>query len=270
MHVSRIVRPLALAVGLALAGTATVWATTPTAVTFQPGQAWVQEVSTVTHDNASQSYTFAVAAGNTLKINLITRNPNLFFKLEDATHDKKVLDTHKTGASTWSTEVAEPTTYTLEVYADPDSLPSGETTKFALQIGQYNASDLQPPSTTVAFANNAPWAQFTGSVDAAGPAHDYLVAIPAGETLKVNLIPNAASVHFKVMDSATKAALVDSATSNANTFTTTAAAATTYKVRVYAAPADLPSGQHAAYAVQIGHYATGASAPAASGSVSAN
>lgn len=276
MHVSRIVRPLALAVGLALAGTATAWAATaPTAVTFQAGKAWVQEVNTISHDDASQSYTFAVAAGNTLKINLITPNPNLFFKLKDETHDKKVLDTRKTGASTWSAEVAEPTTYTLDVYADPDSLKFGNTAKYALQIGQFNPNDLQPPSTTVAFENNAPWAQFTGSLDATGPAHDYLVAIPAGETMKVNLIPNAASVHFKVMDSASNAAVVDPTAANANTFTTTATAATTYKVRVYANATDIPSGQKATYALQIGHYVAGApaasgSAPAVAGSVPAN
>lgn len=270
MHASRIVRPLALAVGLALAGPVTAWAaTTPTAVTFPAGKSWAQEVNTITHDDASQSYTFAVTAGNTLKINLISPNPSLFFRLLDETRHKKLVDTQKTGASTWSTEVAEPTTYTLEVYADPAALKYGNTAKYALQIGQYNPSDLQPPSTTVTFENNAPWAQFTGSVDATGPAHDYLVAIPAGETLKVNLIPNAPSAHLKVMDSASNAALVDPAASNANTFTTTAAAATTFKVRVYANPADVPSGQRATYALQIGHYTTGAAAPAGAGSVPA-
>ena len=149
------------------------------------------------------------------------------------------------------------------------TLKFGNTAKYALQIGQFNPNDLQPPSTTVAFENNAPWAQFTGSVDATGPAHDYLVAIPAGETLKVNLIPNAPSVHFKVMDSATNAALADPTAENANTFTTTATAATTYKVRVYANPADVPSGQRATYALQIGHYTAGAVAPAEAGSVPA-
>lgn len=270
MYASRIVRPLALAMGLALAGPVTAWAaTTPTTVTFTAGQSWAQEVNTVTHDDASQSYTFAVTAGNTLKINLITPNPNLFFKLTDETTHKKLVDTQKTGASTWSTEVAEPTTYSLEVYADPGSLKYGNTAKYALQIGQYNPADLQPPSTTVAFENNAPWAQFTGNVDTTGPAHDYLVAIPAGETLKVNLIPNVPSVHFKVMDSASNAALVDPTAADANTFTTTATAATTFKVRVYANPTDVPSGQQATYALQIGHYTTGTAAPADTDSVPA-
>lgn len=271
MHVSRTLRPLALAVGLVFAGTVTAWAATPppTTVTFQAGQAWAQEVSALTRDAAAQRYTFAVTAGNVLKVNLLTPSPNLFFKVKDETHGKRLVDTVKTGESTWSTTVPEATTYVLEVYADPASLPRDTTTKYALQIGQYSPNDLQPASTTVSFENNTPWAQFTGSVDASAQAHDYLVAIPAGETLKVNLIPNAPSVHFKVMDAATGTALADPAAANPDTFTTTATAATTFKVRVYANPADVPSGTHATYALQVGHYTVESPAPAEAGSAPA-
>jgi hypothetical protein len=97
--------------GVALAFAAQ--AATPIAVTFEANNPWTQQIGSITRDASSLDYAVAVVAGKTLQINLITRNPNLYFKVKSDAHRKWLTDTIKTGATTWSTEVAEAATYTI-------------------------------------------------------------------------------------------------------------------------------------------------------------
>src|SRR4051794_19047214 len=95
-------RALFVSVGLAAACMSLpTLADMPTAVTFTANSVWAQEVGNLTHSDDSLDYTVAVAAGKTLQLNLLSRNPNVFFKVKDQSQDKVVLDTGKTGESTW-------------------------------------------------------------------------------------------------------------------------------------------------------------------------
>lgn len=259
--------PAAL-LGVALAGTFAlpVFAATPTPVTYQPGNHWAQEVDGLNRDNSNREYSVSVPADQTLQINLITRDPNIFFKVRDDTNRDNLVDTMKTGATTWSTKTKGATNYTIRVYADPQVLDRQTLSKYALQVGQYGAADMRPASTPVTFAANQPWAQETGAVDAQAPAHDYTAVIQGGRTLQVNLVSNDANLHFRVLDPAGQE-LVDTAKTSAKTWSTTVAAPTNYTVRVYAAEGALPPGTKAVYTVQLGQFANGAetSAPAPAG-----
>lgn len=268
MHVSAVVRRLAFVATAAVAGSALALSTqaaTPTAVTFQANNPWTQEIGSVTRDADQVDYTVAVAAGKTLQINLITRNPNLYFKVKDATHHKRLTDTLKTGATTWSTPVTEAATYDIQVYAQDGALGTGETAKFALQVGQYGQQDFQPATTTVTFANNNPWAQFAGTLDATGTAQDYAVAMAAGKTLAVNLITTDPKIHFSVTDQANQQTLVDSAKTGVAKWSAPIASAANYIVKVAIDAADVPPGKTVAFTLQIGQYAQSAT-PAAAGS----
>src|SRR5580658_2066748 len=79
------------------------FAGTPVAVTFAANSVWAQEIGNLTHSNSSLDYTVAVAAGKTLQLNLLGRNPNVHFKVKDLSNNKLVLDTLTSGESTWST-----------------------------------------------------------------------------------------------------------------------------------------------------------------------
>ncbi len=241
------------------------FASEPITVTYAANNPWAQEIGSITRDANQVDYTVAVAAGKTLQINLVTRNPNLYFKVRNDAHRRWLTDTLKTGATTWSTPVAEAATFSIEVYSQQGAIGVGETAKFALQVGQYGQQDFQPATTTVAFADHNPWAQFTGTLDATGIAHDYTVAIAAGQTLAVNLITPNPKIHFSVTDQATRQALVDNATTGVDKWTTPVATAATYTVKVYIAAADVPPGKSVGYSLQIGQYAqTGAPAAATS------
>lgn len=237
-------------------------ADSPVTVTFQPDSHWVQEVNTLDRYNYFRDYSVAIATGKTLQINLITRDPNVFFKVEDSTNDNRLVDTYKTGATTWSTSAAQPTTYTIHVYVHPDAMQRDEKPKYALQIGQYGAEDMQPASTPVTFEGNNPWAQEVGDVDVRAPAHDFTVPVAAGNTLQVNLITQNPDIHFKVMDQAGPNELVDTGKTAATTWSTTAATSQTYTVRVYADPTALTAGRSARYALQVGRYGAGNPQPA--------
>jgi hypothetical protein len=252
--------------GVALAFAAQ--AATPIAVTFEANNPWTQQIGSITRDASSLDYAVAVVAGKTLQINLITRNPNLYFKVKSDAHRKWLTDTIKTGATTWSTEVAEAATYTIEVYAQPGAIGVGETAKFALQVGQYGQQDYQPATTAVTFENQNPWAQFTGTLDATGIAHDYTVAIAAGRTLAVNLVTPNPKVHFSVTDQASHQVLIDNAQSGVAKWSAPIAAAATYTVKVYIAAADVPPGKRVGYSLQIGQYQQAAS-PAPAGTADA-
>lgn len=241
------------------------FADTPIAVTFQDHNPWAQEVGSVTRTDSSHDYTVAVDAGKTLQINLVTRNPNVFFKVTDGS-GKLLLDTYTTGATTWSTPNAAAMTYAIHVYIQPDAIERGDEAKYALQVGQYGQADMQVAATTVTFEAGKPWVQTVGTLDAQGTARDYAVAIPAGETLAVNVISREPKVHFKVTDKTTGQTLVDSAQSGVTQWSAPVAAATEFIVTVYTDPATMPPGTRVGYAVQIGHYKQ-AGAPAAAGTV---
>lgn len=266
MSPSRLSRLLIAAIAVAATSAALpAFADSSVTVTFQPNNPWTQEVGKVTRMNDAQDYTVAIAADKTLQINLVTRDPNVFFKVRNDTARKDLIDTLTTGATTWSTTNTDAATYTIHVYVQPDAMQRGEVADYALQIGQYGQSDMRAPTTTVTFEENKPWVQTAGTLDAQAAARDYAVAIAAGQTLAVNLVTHNSNVHFKVQDQASGKTLVDSATSNVTQWSAPAEAAATYTVSVYADPAALPPGSRAGYALQIGHYVQN-NAPAAAGS----
>lgn len=232
----------------------TAMASSPVTVTFQPGSHWVQEVDTLDRYDYYKDYSVAIEPGKILQINLITRDPNIFFKIKNETTDQQEVDTYKTGATTWSAPAGTAAaTYTVHVYVQPEALQREEKPKYALQIGQYGQSDMQFEATAVTFEPNNPWAQEVGTLDSQGSARDYKVTMAAGETLAVNLITQNTNVRFKV--EANGQQLVDSADTHAASWSAPVATAGTYTVSVYADPSALPPGSRAGYALQIGHYA---------------
>lgn len=237
------------------------FAATPDTVSFPANSVWAQEIGNLDHDSSSHDYTVAIAAGKTLQVKLISNDANAYFKVTDQSHNQEVLDSHKTGTSNWSTPNATATTYTIQVYLDPAAAERGETAKYALQIGQYGAEDLRPPTTAVTFQANKPWAEQDGSLAAGATAHDFTVSMAAGMTISVNLVSKNPQVHFKVQDPAQKQ-LIDTSTTGSNTWSAPVATATTYTIEVYVDPTALPSGQQAPFALQVGQFAAGAAQPA--------
>ena len=238
------------------------FADTPVTVTFAANSVWAQEIGNLDHSENSLDYTVAVAAGKTLQLNLLSRNPNVNFKVKDQSHDKVLLDTLKTGESTWSSPNATATTYAIRVYIDPAAIKSGDTAKFALQVGQYGAEDMQPPATAVTFEADHPWAQREGILASGATVYNFTVAIAAGMTVKVNLVSSNPQLHFKVNDQTHDKKLVDTSTTGTNTWSESVAAATTYMIQVYVDPAAMPAGQKAPFALQVGQFASGDTPPA--------
>lgn len=263
----RLPRRFAIATVIGVAGACLslpVLAEQPVAVTFQAGNPWTQEIGSVSREDSSHDYAVAADAGKTFQINLVSRNPNIFFTVKAQGERKALVDTYKTGATTWSTQNAAATTYTIHVYVQSEAMQRGDVAKYALQIGQYGAQDMQPASTEVTFQDSNPWAQTTGTLAADAAAHDFTVAITAGRTMQVNLLTQNDNVHFKVEDQATHSELVDTAKTGTATWTGPLAAAGTYTIRVYTDPANVPPGKEAKFTLQIGQYAS--EAPAAGGS----
>ncbi len=255
----------ALGVSLGLAAACMslpAFADTPVAVTFAANSVWAQEIGNLDHSDNSLDYTVAVAAGKTLQLNLLSRNPNVHFRVKDQSQGKVVLDTLKTGESTWSTPNATATTYVIRVFIDPAAMTSGETAKYALQIGQYGTEDLQPPTTAVTFEADKPWAERRGILASGATAYNFTVAIAAGMTVKVNLVSSNPQLHFKVNDQTHDKMLVDTSTTGANTWSGSVAAATTYMIQVYVDPAAMPAGQKAQFALQVGQFASADTQPA--------
>lgn len=238
------------------------FANTPVTVTFEANSVWAQEIGNLDHSDSSHDYTVAIAAGKTLQLNLISTNANVYFKVNDQSHDKKLLDSHKTGTSTWSSPNATATTYAIQVYMDPAAAKRDETAKYALQIGQYGVEDLRPPTTAVTFQANKPWAEEDGSLASGATAHNFTVSIAAGMTVKVNLVTSNPQLHFKVDDQTHDKKRVDTSTTGTSTWSESVATATTYVIQVYADPAAMPSGQQAPFALQVGQYASGSAQPA--------
>lgn len=240
----------------------------PVTVTFQPNSHWVQEVDALSQSDYYHDYSVAIEPGKILQINLITRDPNIFFKIKNETTGKQEVDTYQTGATTWSAPAgAAAATYTIHVYVQPDAMQRDETPKYALQVGQYGQSDMQAEATAVTFEGNNPWAQEVGTLDSQSATRDYTVAMQAGQTLAVNLITQNTNVHFKVESNGQK--LVDSADTHAASWSAPVAAAGNYTVNVYADPSALPPGSRAGYALQIGHYAQDQTQAAPAGTAAA-
>jgi hypothetical protein len=254
----------------------------PVNVTFQANNHWAQEVDYVSHYDSSHDYAVTIGAGKILQVNLLSRNPNVFFQVKDTTQDRQLIDTYTTGATTWSAPpTAASTNYLIHVYIQPAAMQPNDKAKYALQIGQYGPEDIKAPATTVTFEDGKPWAQMVGSLDSGATARDYNVTMAAGKTLQVNLIAHNPKVHFAVVDEATNQKLVDTVSTGAATWSAQAPAAATYTVHVYADAADLPPGQKAGFALQIGQFggqdaasqgapASTAAAPAASTSTGAS
>jgi hypothetical protein len=238
------------------------FADAPLAVTFEANSVWAQEIGNLSHSANSIDYTVAIAAGKTLQLNLLSRNPNVHFKVKDQSHDKPLLDTLATGESTWSSPNVTATTYAIRVYIEPAAIESGDTAKYALQIGQYGAEDLQPPTTAVTFEANKPWSEQDGALASDASAHNFTVAIAAGMTVKVNLVSSNPGLHFKVNDQTHDKKLFDTSTAGTNTWSESVATATTYMIQVYVDPATMPSGQKAPFALQVGQFASGDTQPA--------
>ena len=107
------------------------------AVSFTPGNPWAQEVGSISKTDDYHEYTVHATGGKTLQINLISRDPNLFFKVLPPDSRKPLVDTMSNGETSWSTQPASDAEYTVRVYAEPDMMPSNVTSKFALQVGVF-------------------------------------------------------------------------------------------------------------------------------------
>jgi hypothetical protein len=234
------------------------------AVTFPANSVWAQEIGNLSHADSAVDYTVAVAAGKTLQLNLLTRNPNMRFKVENQTSDKLLLDTGKTGETTWTLPNATAGTYAIRVYIDPAAVPSDSTAKYALQVGQYGVEDLQVPTTAMTFQAGNPWTQQAVTLLPGATAHNFTVAIAAGMIMKINLISSTPGLHFKVTDQTHDKALVDTSTSGANTWSESVATATNYVIQVYVDAAAKPAGQ-TQFALQVGQYPSGNAQPAGAG-----
>jgi len=107
------------------------------AISFSPGNPWSQTIGSVTRGSNYQEYSVTTDAGKTLQINLISRNPNLYFRVLSADSHKPLVDTMNDGATTWTTKPGTGETFTVRVYQDPATIASGDVTKYALQVGIY-------------------------------------------------------------------------------------------------------------------------------------
>ncbi|MEO6799745.1 MAG: hypothetical protein ABI178_07405 [Rhodanobacter sp.] len=262
-HFLRSAAALGVSLGMAAASLSLpVFADTPVPVTFEANSVWAQEIGHVSRSDSSHEYTVSIAAGKTLQVNLLTRNPNVYFKVKDQDHDKRLVDSFKTGVSTWSTTNPTATTYTIHVYVVTDAIESGEDAKYALQIGQYGAEDMKPPTIEVTFQANKPWVQEEGSLASGATAHNFSVSIAAGKTVAVNLVTSNPQLHFKVDDQTHDKNLVDTSKTGQTTWSSPVETATTYLIQVYVDPAAVSSGQKVPYALQVGQYGAGDAQPA--------
>ena len=107
------------------------------AISFTPGNPWAQTVGSISKTDDYHEYTVHASAGKTLKINLISRDPNLFFRVLPPDSRKPLIDTMTSGETSWSMQPAVDTDYTVRVYADPGAIPRDQVSKFALQVGVF-------------------------------------------------------------------------------------------------------------------------------------
>ncbi|HET7222917.1 MAG TPA: hypothetical protein VFI81_06955, partial [Rhodanobacteraceae bacterium] len=121
-----------------------------TTVTFEENKPWVQTMGTLDSQAAARDYAVAIAAGQTLAVNLVTRNSNVHFKVQDQSSGKAMVDSAESNAPKWSTPVDTAATYTISVYADPAALPPGSRAGYALQIGHYAQNNTPAAAGTAA------------------------------------------------------------------------------------------------------------------------
>lgn len=107
------------------------------AISFSPGNPWSQTIGSISKTSHFDDYTVTADAGKTLQINLISRNPNLFFRVLPPDSHTPLVDTASSGATTWTTKPETTATYTVRVYQDPSTAATGDITKYALQVGVY-------------------------------------------------------------------------------------------------------------------------------------
>jgi hypothetical protein len=107
------------------------------AINFTPGNPWAQEIGSISKTDDYHEYIVHASGGKTLQINLISRDPNLFFKVLPPDSRKALVDTMSNGETSWSTQPAADAEYTVRVYAEPDMMPSNVKSKFALQVGVF-------------------------------------------------------------------------------------------------------------------------------------
>lgn len=107
------------------------------AISFAAGNPWSQTIGNVSKTSDFHEYTVTANAGKTLQINLISRNPNLFFRVLPADSRTPLVDTMTSGATTWTTKLEADATYTVRVYEDPATVSGNDITKYALQVGVF-------------------------------------------------------------------------------------------------------------------------------------
>lgn len=107
------------------------------AISFAAGNPWSQTIGDVSKTSDFHEYTVTTNAGKTLQINLISRNPNLFFRVLSGDSRKPLVDTVNNGATTWTTKPEANATYTVRVYEDPATVSGNDVTKYALQVGIF-------------------------------------------------------------------------------------------------------------------------------------
>lgn len=138
MNAKSLISSSLLAITLAAGAIATPrFAHAADAISFTPGNPWAQEVGSISKTDDYHEYTVHASGGKTLQINLISRDPNLFFKVLPPDSRKPLVDTMSNGETSWSTQPAADVEYTVRVYAEPDMMPSNVTSKFALQVGVF-------------------------------------------------------------------------------------------------------------------------------------
>lgn len=133
-------QPLSVRIALAatfLAGCVAITAHAADTISFKAGSPWAQSVGKVSKNDNFHEYLVNAAPGKTLQINLISRNPNLHFRVLPPDSRTPLVDTQKTGATTWSDKMTTATVYTVRVYEDPDTVASDDVTKYALQVGIF-------------------------------------------------------------------------------------------------------------------------------------
>jgi len=138
MALQRSTLPLVLGIAFGLGTLGAIFpASAADAISFDAGKPWSQAIGNVSKTSDFHEYTVNAGAGKTLQINLISRNPNLFFRVLPADSSKPLVDTASTGETTWSTKPTADASYTVRVYEDPATVAGNDVTKYALQVGVF-------------------------------------------------------------------------------------------------------------------------------------
>lgn len=140
MNIPRILirRPLAAAaLSFTLAAAMAPSVRAADTVAFNAGNPWAQVTGKLSKTEHEHDYTVGAKAGKTLQINIVSKNPNIYFRVQPSDSRTALIDTGKTGDMTWASKPDADATYTIHVYVDPDATPSTEQIPYALQVGIY-------------------------------------------------------------------------------------------------------------------------------------